>query len=258
MGENTGQKTKDEQFHSCGLWPMASYINHCCYSNARRAFIGDMMVVRATQDIAPDTEITFWYQAPAADSYSERQKKLRHWGFKCSCAICRDDQTAMESVVKRRGLKAEVLKYVQLRNKTAPSRIETLLATMAKTYRRPAAEVPRLSIWDLQLSLAGIYMQQDQPKNAVDSALRALQSLGYVIDGGNLPRILGMPMVIKQWGVMMDSLVNCWMLLSAAYKLVAPDLEAQAERYARISYSICVGEDETFEDSYGKLGRYLI
>ncbi|PGH18369.1 hypothetical protein AJ79_00435 [Helicocarpus griseus UAMH5409] len=57
-----GQKPKyeDEKFHSCGIWPIASYINHSCNSNARGAFIGDMMIVRATRDIAANTEITFW------------------------------------------------------------------------------------------------------------------------------------------------------------------------------------------------------
>ncbi len=48
------------------------------------------------------------------------------------------------------------------------------------------------------------------------------------------------------------------MLLSSAYYLVAPDLETQAEEDARISYRICVGEDETFGETYGKLSRGLV
>lgn len=47
------------------------------------------------------------------------------------------------------------------------------------------------------------------------------------------------------------------MLLSSAYHSVAPDLEIQAEEYARISYKICLGEDETFDETYGKLSRGL-
>ncbi|RYP42447.1 hypothetical protein DL768_010328 [Monosporascus sp. mg162] len=254
VDDDMSQKMNEEQFHSCGIWTMASYINHCCYSNARRAFIGDMMVVRATRDLAPDTEITFWYQMPVANGYGKRQKKFRQWDFECNCTICQDDRTMKENVLaKRRSLRADVLKYFQSRKGTGAAKIEIILATMADTYNRPAIEVPRLSIWEPQLALAKMYTQQKQPVKAIDSALRALASLGYVIDGGNLPRTTGTPMVVKQWGLMMDYLIDCWMLLSSAYRLVAPDLEAQAEEYARISYRICVGEDETFDETYGKL-----
>ena len=258
MEDETSQKTNanEEQFHSCGIWPMASYINHCCYSNARRAFIGDMMMVRATRDLAPDTEITFWYHMPVANGYDECQKKFRQWGFKCDCNMCKDEQTTKKSVLaKRKSLRAEVLKCFQSRKRTDAAKIENLLATMADTYSRPAFEVPRLSIWDRHLALAKMYMQHMQPVKAIDSALRVLSSLGYVIDGGDLPRTSLTPMVVKQWGLMQDRLIECWMLLSSAYHLVAPDLETQAEDYARISYKICVGEDETFDETYGKLCR---
>jgi hypothetical protein len=59
--------------------------------------------------------------------------------------------------------------------------------------------------------------------------------------------------VVKHWGLIEDRLIECWMLLSGAYHLVAPDPGSQAKEYARISYKICVGEDETFEEVYGKL-----
>ena len=56
---------------------------------------------------------------------------------------------------------------------------------------------------------------------------------------------------------MEDGLIKCWMLLSDAYHLVAPDLERQAEEYAKISYRICVSEDETFEETYSKLAKQV-
>lgn len=65
MSRDAVRETTDKQFHSCGVWPLASYINHSCNSNARRAFIGDMMIVRATRDLAPDEEINFWYHTPS-------------------------------------------------------------------------------------------------------------------------------------------------------------------------------------------------
>lgn len=55
---------KNRAFHSSGIWPQASYINHSCLSNARRSFVGDMMIVRASRNLPPDTELTWWYQRP--------------------------------------------------------------------------------------------------------------------------------------------------------------------------------------------------
>lgn len=217
-----------------------------------------MMIVRATQDLPPDTEITFWYQMPVANSYDECQKKFQTWGFKCDCSICHNDQITKQSVfAKRMSLRAELLKNLQSRKGADAAKIEIIIAAMRETYSRPAFEVPRLSMWDPLLALAKLYTQQ-RPAKAIDSALGVLASLGYVIEGGNLPRTSHMPIVVKQWGLMEDRLIECWMLLSGAYHLVAPDLESQAKEYARISYRICVGEDETFEETYGKLSHVYV
>jgi SET domain-containing protein len=57
--ESQLEPTENKKFHSCGVWPLASYINHSCFSNVRRSFIGDMMIVRATQDLRANTELLF-------------------------------------------------------------------------------------------------------------------------------------------------------------------------------------------------------
>ena len=56
----------DTVCHSCGVWPTASYINHSCRKSATRAFIGDVMIVRATRGIPTGSEVTFRYQPPGA------------------------------------------------------------------------------------------------------------------------------------------------------------------------------------------------
>ncbi|KPM41951.1 hypothetical protein AK830_g4617 [Neonectria ditissima] len=250
---DTNPKPDNKHHHSCGIWPMASYINHSCYSNARRAFIGDMMVIRATQDLPPDTELTFWYNIPAADDDNGRSKKFQHWGFECDCSICQDDQaTDQRTFAKRATLRADGMAALRSNGRTVTRKIETIATKLADTYSRPATEVPRLSIMDIQLALAHIYMRQLQLAKAVDAALGALTCLGYVIEGGNLPRSMGKPMVVRRWGLLKDHVIDCWMLLSAAYRSVAPDLEAQAVEYARISYKVCIGEDETFKETFGE------
>lgn len=51
---------------------------------------------------------------------------------------------------------------------------------------------------------------------------------------------------------MMDGVVDWWVLLQDAYRMAAPELTAPAEGYARTAYRICVGEDETFDETYGQ------
>lgn len=93
-------------------------------------------------------------------------------------------------------------------------------------------------------------LSSHQPEKAIKSGLKALESLGFVIYGGHLS---DSQLEVKTWGLMSDGVVGCWMLLGRAYRDVALGLEVQAVEYARISYRICVGEDDTFDGTYGKL-----
>ncbi|OJJ42379.1 hypothetical protein ASPZODRAFT_125576 [Penicilliopsis zonata CBS 506.65] len=244
-------EAKEEKFNSCGVWPVASHINHCCYSNARRSFIGDMMVVRASEDLPPGTEVRFPYKA-----LSETQTQpldLQHWGFQCRCVICRDlERTPKGDLTRRKRLRADLKGAYKARRKPDTAKIESILAMINETYTRPTVEVPRLSLWDPCLALSLLYMTQNQPLKAIKYALGTLESLGYVVEGACLPLTPGVPLVVKKWGYLVDSLVRCWMCLSNAFHVVAPELEAQAEGYARTTYRICVGEEETFNQTYGK------
>lgn len=212
------------------------------------------MVVRASQDIGPDTEITSWYKQIDPAMCEERAKKFKHWGFECDCAICQDHRnTEAVALWKRKTLRNAIVKHLDRKGEEA--KVEIALDQLADTYTIPATEVPRVCIWDLELHLAERYAERKKHFKAVEYALRALGSLGYVVEGGNLPRSSGTdkPLVIKHWGLMFNSLIECWILLAGAYRLVAPDLEAQAKDYSRVTYKICMGEDETFEEMYGSV-----
>lgn len=239
---------KGHQFDSCGLWPLASYINHSCYSNASRSFIGDMMVVRATRDLAPNTEITFWYQPPTG-----QQVNLEAWGFKCNCVICREIKNPRKSNIQRRERLQIVLNKAFDPEKTRTvDEIDKVLTLLAETYRQPATEVPRIILAKPYWFISQYSLINQQSQKAIEFALKSFESLGYIIEGGRLPHIPGIPLIVRKWGLMMDHLVGCWMCLSRAYREAAPDLEIQAEGYARITYKICVGEDETFDETYGR------
>ncbi|KAE8381346.1 hypothetical protein BDV26DRAFT_278907 [Aspergillus bertholletiae] len=251
-------ETTTKRFHSCGIWPLASYINHSCDSNCRRSFIGDMMLVRATRDLPANTELTFWYKKPLDDSPRTKYLDLQHWGFQCSCIICQDiHETEKGDLMKRRQLTADSVKAFQslshTRKQTAAiAKVEGIISMLEKTYRRPSSEVPRLGVWNAYLSLAMVHATSSQPRKVIEFAFRTLESLGYVVEGGQLPHRPGTTLRVRRWGLMMDSLVGCWMILCRVYCDVSHDLADQAEDYARTTYRICVGEDETFGDTYSR------
>ncbi|GAB1213361.1 hypothetical protein ATERTT37_002510 [Aspergillus terreus] len=242
----------DKKFNSCGFWHMASYINHSCLSNARRSFIGDMMVVRATQDLAPNTELTFWYKSPIDNDSEGRPVDLQHWGFRCDCNLCRDVQSLDKSTLSTRTRLQADLKRLFKAKKMKFQTIEDTITKLEGTYSHPASEVPRLAVWSAHLSLAAAYLASHNPEKAVTSGLRTLQSLGYVVEGGGIPPVRDTSLLVQKWGLMTDGVVGCWMILSQAYHQVAPALEPQAHAYAKLSYKICVGEYETFDATYGR------
>lgn len=256
--ESEFEPTKNETFLSCGVWPLASYINHSCNSNVRRSFIGDMMIVRAARDLPENTELVFWYKAPLDNTSKAKQLKLKHWGFSCSCAICQDCiETENSNLMKRRRLTTDLANAFQSLGKSRKpdsvvARIEDLVSKLEETYRKPAVEVPRPGIWKAYSSLAVLHASRGVSEKAVDFALKTLESLGYVLEGGRLPHRSGVQLRVVKWGLMMDGLVGCWMILCRAYCHVAPELADQAEDYAWTTYRVCIGEDETFGNTYSR------
>ena len=243
---------EDNVFDSCGLWPTASYINHSCTSTARRAFIGDMLIARATRDLPANTEITWWYQPPTNKSAQERKTTLQQWGFVCDCPLCEDQKTTSAAVVGKRevlagGLGKHAASLRQGGGKKAAgvavAKIEAALDALAATYTRPASEVPRLAVWvAMQKPLMTVVGTGQVPMaRKVKLLLAALGSLGHVIEGG-----VGGTVKVQHWGLMADGVVECWMFLRDAYRLTAPELVVPAEGYAKTAYRMVFGEDETF------------
>ncbi|KAI9782552.1 MAG: hypothetical protein M1816_001849 [Peltula sp. TS41687] len=231
--------TEQKAHHSCGIWVHASYINHSRTSNARRAFIGNMMIVRASRDMEAGTEITFWYQNPDGIIAKDSHEKHKQWGFVCGCAICLDVRATDAVVHRKRGELMEDLKRVF--NLSAVRRveienIERLLDRLNQTYKQPAEDVPRLLVWDPQLALARIYAAQNKVGKSMESAVKVLGSLGFVFVGADSC------FAIVRWGLLMDHVVETF--------LASRD-SGRAEEYARTTYKIIVGEDSSFNATYG-------
>lgn len=137
--------------------------------------------------------------------------------------------------------------------------VEKLLAAIEQTYTAPAAAVPRLTLWDPYLALTRIYASIDEPEKTITTAWKVLAALGFVVKR-DTSSVLS-PFQVEQWGLMADPLIETWVHLWTAYECLlprSPELCNKAEGYARTTYKICIGEDETFEEKVGRVAKEAI
>ncbi|KAL9105021.1 MAG: hypothetical protein Q9163_000118 [Psora crenata] len=242
--------------HTCGIFIKASHINHSCYSNARRSFIGDMQIVRATRNIPAGSEIFFRYAIPEPNyTYEKIQEKLQNWGFQCTCAICEQSKKIKKNLSSRRfTLLKDLGATFGSQTGTDLPKAERILDSIERTYSAPASDVPRLELSDPYLRLIHIYSSKNQQDKVIEMAWKVLISLGFIIKWQN-PLSLKSPFEVEQWGLMEDRLIHIWIHLWTAYAQVSPDLCKKVEECAKITYKICIGEDDTFNENYGKLAH---
>lgn len=243
-------KIEEQSHHSCGIWSQASYINHSCIDSAQRAFIGDMMIVRASRDLEPRTEITFWYQSPLDSDAKDLQEKLKFWGFVCDCALCTDSRATKAAVsTRRQNLRKDLTRAFEDPNGIMTDKIDRMLAGLKKTYTRPADEVPRLQLWDLQLSLTLAYATQENMIKCLESARNALLSLGFIVVGADSSST---SFAVVKWGLLTYGVVELFMHAAGAFRIMGTKEKARhAEEYAKTAYKIEFGEDTSFGVMHG-------
>lgn len=203
-----------------------------------------MLIVRAAKRIPANTELTFWYLRPGETDFSA-------WGFECNCAICVERKNTKPKVARRvEKLVDEFREKIALlgpRSETAD--VERLLCAIEKTV---ATTAPSALVADLREDMARAYMKQKRLDKMVDCCFRGLKALGFVIEGGMGPTVK--PIVVREWGLVTDDVVQFWFMLWAAYELMElKNAATAAKRYCKLAYLVCMGEDETFEETYGRL-----
>ncbi|KAF4996939.1 hypothetical protein FDECE_12262 [Fusarium decemcellulare] len=130
-----GQQTEDEDVSnaSTGLWIRAAYVNHSCAANAKKDFVGDLLILRATTHIAKGEEITQSYDE--SSDYDVRTQNIqRTWGFKCQCKLCvAEEADGPEVRRRRRELEENVKAFVEREN---PSGASKIMVNKAKRIRQ--------------------------------------------------------------------------------------------------------------------------
>ncbi len=236
---------------SAGLWIQASYINHSCLPNVERAFIGDMIIIRAAKDLDAGSELAHSYVS-LLKGYEDRQNGLKDYAFQCTCRRCRSDESVPADRHEKRN---EILKVLELENRTLAisneatplKRFENLLDEFDNTYTITASELPRPEIYmDLFISIRNFY-GREMFSEVVTLVRRLLLASGFHL------RISQKRFRIMQWGSLSDLTVASIAYLWKAYGSVNLALCDDVEEVLKTAYEIVVGERSSFEGVYGAL-----
>ncbi|RSL56213.1 hypothetical protein CEP54_008928 [Fusarium duplospermum] len=250
--KSTARVNKETTFRTCGLWLLASKMNHSCMSNCRRSFIGDMQIIRATKDLPANTELTFVYRSSELlESYDNVQKSLSGWHFTCSCGLCLERKaTSDKALQKRRGISEALKRLLSDPSFSRVSSARVLLSNLEKTYVRKEPDAPRLELSQHFIGLGCHLVDMNQMRAAITIIVKGLEALGFVIiacppgKGSAQPKL-----EVKRWGTLTGHVPWAFLQLYKAYETVAPELCQVARGYMEVSYSTAVGEKETCKDT---------
>ncbi|QGI87410.1 hypothetical protein CEK25_002366 [Fusarium fujikuroi] len=215
----------DTKFLTSGIWLLPSRINHSCVNNCRRSFIGDMQIIRATQDMSAGTELLLSYRAPCSfESYEEVQHHLSRWGFKCVCDLCKSRSKEDKKVLEKR------------------SNIYGEALDLLKTEGKSSNKV-RLKLSELCFGICDRYTESVMPVDFVKTTVKSLESLGFVIVAyipGQKPDDIRFQ--VKKYGMSTNYVVYLFLNLAELYGQVSRQLSIYVYNYAIISYKMLVGE----------------
>lgn len=260
----SGVDGEDQEYReSSGIWLRASYMNHSCIPNTFRAFIGDMMIVRAASDIKAGEEILTSY-TPTMAPFPKRKKKLSSWGFQCDCRLClverklpasvfagrdRLDRETEDFIAGNQIIQANLGKPVWGTKLAEAKGIQKRLHASydPSIYGRlPRIRCALIDSWIVQASVtdcqAGFSSMPD-----IAATIRLMRDLGYEYN------VKGSEVSIDRTnGVVSLELVHTAMYCRDVYHLAGkPDAAMAFVELAKEAYLTICGVMEGFEERFG-------
>lgn len=241
---------------STGVWLTPSAINHDCIGNVTRAFIGDMIVIRATKVIKKDEEITFRYKNADVNIDQFQSDLQESWKFKCSCVLCTAEEKTLEAQRKERiKVSDEIDKLFQVDAsndyerppRAVITKAESLRAKMASLYDKELFDrLPRVALHDLDMWLCTAYGNSGKHGEVRRTALLVLSDLGYDVEVEQDRLIID-----RQNSIPNRVAVEAGIYLSASYDHEGQeDLAKQAYDFVKGMYEILFGSLAGFEEKY--------
>lgn len=246
------------RFGSSGIWPVASRMNHSCYVSCQRSYIGDMQIVRAARDLPAGAELLIDYRSPLPyQTYEEVQDMLFGYGFTCACDICairkamcpkafdelKDLQNELQEMLF--GDRAPDAYHVAAVQRVDMKRAEGILERMVSKF--PPGPV-RLELCEPFTVIGGSMLGHHRPVDAIRLIVRGLRLVGFEVTATVLPRA---EFRITRWGYVPEHIPMALMTLFGAYRCLGATAACdEIRRYARVAYSIHMGEGHTMEEEY--------
>jgi hypothetical protein len=190
--------------------------------------------------------------------YKKCQEVLKNWEFECSCLLCLEAKNVPKGIAtKRKGLFEDLAAATDGVVLTRDfKKCERILASLEKTNSKEGWKAPKTGLWPQYLNLARVAAKLQNVERAVWGARKALEMLGFEIVEGNTGK---WSIEVKKWGMFVDLVVDCFMLLWTAFAFAGDKKGTDDARDLAITaYRILMGEDETFEETIGfKAKQYI-
>lgn len=169
------------------LFLMPSYINHSCLGNCAQSFIGDMMIVRALDDLQVETELLMTY----VDTFlglEERKLALIKHGFICNCRLCELDQAESKELQNQRKVAIEMFESnISLKIKQNPDsqlweriqEAEKILNNIENTYVESNRNQLQIRLCSPLMVLAKLYFSNGNTEKSIDTCMKILKIHKY-------------------------------------------------------------------------------
>ncbi|KAI7238082.1 hypothetical protein KC330_g2769 [Hortaea werneckii] len=190
--ENEVKKHQAAGNPSTGIWITASFMNHACDENAARAFLGDMMLVRASKDIAKGQEILIPYLEPDMDHTVTLASLQQQWGFTCQCTICAAETEEPQTQREKRTVLVKKTKemlsqhepdLIGLQDVLVVAEFKELYSQLKETYdHKTFAAAPHVALVVVGKWLCQSCWNYWDPVKLAETAVGVLRDADYGID----------------------------------------------------------------------------
>ncbi|KAK5651508.1 hypothetical protein OQA88_11962 [Cercophora sp. LCS_1] len=175
-----------------GVWVHAANMNHSCVPNSMRAFLGDMLISRATRDIKAGEEI-FQQYVPVKALLDVRNKQYKEsWIFECNCTLCAGERNSTDAMLAKR--KEALVAVEKVCNKKLPkgeiipdATIRTVdkLARQLEDLHEPEVydrlQLPRLTLIYPCNWLVGAHRGRKNWAKVAKYGCRVLRNFGFLV-----------------------------------------------------------------------------
>lgn len=243
---------------SSGIWLHASYVNHSCLANAARAFIGDIMIVRAVHEIQAGEEIFMAYISPT-EQLSKRKKTLDDYGFSCDCALCQAETNVSKIIMHSRARLRKKINAFLAANRLTESDFRTVPAAKKAQARKLLEEIyetyppslfehlPRLDC--LGIGLWIVQAGGGEPQEDLPVFLGILRDFGYFVTINGTDLVIDLRKAVPILGTTHAAIHAADALRAMGNKKAASALEALAKDIFTATFGVAEGFGAEFKST---------